>query len=108
MNRSMSLKCLVVLICAASTLWAKPFMGQYKGTFYPDKKVTLPATATVVDEGSGDYRINIHATSDYPSLEGRQLICTLCPPLSGGRGRPDCSKFHPPPLFSLCQKASSE
>lgn len=73
MNRSMSLKCLVVLICTASTLWAKPFMGQYKGTFYPDKKVTMPATATVVDEGSGDFRINIHATSDDPSLEGAHI-----------------------------------
>ena len=73
MNRSMSLKCLVVLICTASTLWAKPFMGQYKGTFYPDQKVTLPATATVVDEGDGDYRVNIHAISDDPTLEGAHI-----------------------------------
>ncbi len=73
MNRSMSLKCLVVLICTANTLWAVPFMGQYKGTFYPDSKVTMPATATVVDEGDGDYRINIHAISGDPTLEGAHI-----------------------------------
>ena len=73
MNRSRSLKCLVVLICTANTLWAKPFMGKYKGTFYPDQKVTMPATATVVDEGEGDYRINIHAISGDPSLEDAHI-----------------------------------
>lgn len=73
MNRSMSLKCLVVLICTASALRAQPFMGQYKGTFYPDKKVTMSATATVVDEGSGDFRVNIHAISEDPELEGAHI-----------------------------------
>lgn len=73
MNRSLSLKCLIVLVCTANALWAGPFMGQYKGTFYPDSKVTMPATATVVDEGQGDYRVNIHATSDDPALEGAQI-----------------------------------
>jgi hypothetical protein len=73
MNRSKSLKCLVIVICMANTLWAGPFMGQYKGTFYPDKEVTMPATATVVDEGSGDYRINIDATSEDRTLEGAHI-----------------------------------
>ncbi len=76
MNRSVSLKCLVVLvglICLTDNLWAKPFMGQYKGTFYPDNKVTMDATATVVDEGDGDYRINIHAISDDPTLESAHI-----------------------------------
>ncbi|MHC4228596.1 MAG: 3-keto-disaccharide hydrolase [Planctomycetota bacterium] len=73
MNRSVSLKCLVVLVCMVNSLWAKPFMGQYKGTFYPDNKVTMDATATVVDEGDGDYRINIHAISDDPKLEGAHI-----------------------------------
>ncbi|MHC4117808.1 MAG: hypothetical protein ACYSWO_09910 [Planctomycetota bacterium] len=73
MNRSMTLKCLAVLMCAANVFGAKPFMGQYKGTFYPDSKVTIPATATVVDEGQGDWRINIHAVSDDLALEGAHI-----------------------------------
>ncbi len=73
MNRSMSLKCLFILICMTNVFGAKPFMGQYKGTFYPDSKVTMPATATVVDEGQGDYRINIHAVSSDPALEGADI-----------------------------------
>jgi len=73
MNRSLSLKCLVVLACTANALRAGPFMGQYKGTFYPDQVVTMPATATVVDEGDGDYRINLHAKPDDPALEGAHI-----------------------------------
>jgi len=73
MKRSMSLKCLVVVACTAAPLLAGPFMGQYKGTFYPDSKVTMPATATVVDEGQGDYRINIHATPNDSALEGAHV-----------------------------------
>jgi len=69
----MSLKCLVVVACTAAPLLAGPFMGQYKGTFYPDSKVTMPATATVVDEGQGDYRINIHATPNDSALEGTHV-----------------------------------
>jgi hypothetical protein len=57
----------------ANTLLAKPFMGQYEGTFYPDQKVTMDATATVVDEGSGDYRITIHAISADRTLEGAHI-----------------------------------
>ncbi|UCE49689.1 MAG: DUF1080 domain-containing protein [Phycisphaerales bacterium] len=73
MNRYVSFKCLLVSICTANTLCAGPFMGKYKGTFYPDKVVTMPATATVVDEGDGDYRINLHATSEDPTLEGAHI-----------------------------------
>jgi len=73
MKRSMSLKCLLIVICTAAPLLAGPFMGQYKGTFYPDSKVTMPATATVVDEGQGDYRINIHATPNDSALEGAHV-----------------------------------
>lgn len=70
MNRSVKLLSLGVCFCVATSLCAGPFMGQYKGTFYPDSKVTMPATATVVDEGQGDYRINIRATPDDTTLEG--------------------------------------
>ena len=73
MNLSVSLKSLAVLILTSGTLWAGPFMGQYKGTFYPDSKVTMTATATVVDEGQGDYRITIHANSEDPALEGAHI-----------------------------------
>jgi hypothetical protein len=73
MNRFMKLKCLIILICIASSLRAKPFMGEYEGTFYPDQVVTMAATATVVDEGDGDYRINLHAKPDDPTLEGAHI-----------------------------------
>ena len=73
MNRSLSLKCLIVLACTANALWAGPFMGRYEGTFYADGKVRMPAAATVVDEGQGDYRINIHATPDDSALEGAHI-----------------------------------
>lgn len=73
MKLSVSIKCLLVLVFVAGGLQAKPFWGQYKGTFYPDNVVTMPATATVVDEGDGNYRINLHATTDDPTLEGAHI-----------------------------------
>jgi len=76
MNRSVSFKCLVcliALICSVNCFGANPFMGQYKGTFYPDNKVTIDATAQVVDEGQGDYRIVIHADSDDPTQDGAHI-----------------------------------
>ena len=44
MTRSLCSKCCVVpvvLIWASSALWAKSFMGQYEGTFYPDNEVKM-------------------------------------------------------------------
>jgi hypothetical protein len=76
MNRSYSLKCTIFLfglICLTNNLWAKPFMGQYEGTFYPDNKFTMKATGKVIDEGSGHYRVVIHAKSDDPTLEGAHI-----------------------------------
>ena len=73
MTRSLTAKlaiCLIWLICPANNLWAKPFMGQYKGTFYPDGRVKMKATANVVDEGNNRYRLAIQAKSDDPTLEG--------------------------------------
>jgi hypothetical protein len=73
MSRYISFKSLFVLTCLVNTIYAGPFMGRYKGTFYPDKVVTMSATATVVEEGDGDYRINFHAKSDNKMLEGAHL-----------------------------------
>ncbi len=73
MTRSLNLKlwiCLGGIICLSNNLLAKAFMGEYKGTFYPDKKFTINATADVVAEGDGKYRIVIDARSDDPAQEG--------------------------------------
>jgi hypothetical protein len=73
MARSLNLKlwiCLGGLICLSNNLLAKAFMGEYKGTFYPDRKFTMNATADVVAEGDGKYRIVIDAKSDDPAQEG--------------------------------------
>ena len=73
MTRSLGSKCCVVpavLVWVSSALWAKPFMGQYEGTFYPDNEVKMNATAKVVDEGNNRYRLVIQAKSADPTLEG--------------------------------------
>lgn len=73
MTRSLNLKlwiCLGGIICLSNNLLAKAFMGEYKGTFYPDKKFTMNATADVVAEGDDNYRIVIDARSDDPAQEG--------------------------------------
>ncbi|MBW8038729.1 MAG: DUF1080 domain-containing protein [Planctomycetes bacterium] len=73
MARSLNLKlwiCLGGIICLSNNLLAKAFMGEYKGTFFPDKKFTMNATADVVAEGDDSYRIVIDARSDDPAQEG--------------------------------------
>ena len=73
MARTLNLKLWIFLggiICLSNNLLAKPFMGEYKGTFYPDGKFTTKATADVVAEGDGNYRIVIDAKSDDPAQEG--------------------------------------
>ena len=73
MARSLNLKlwiCLGGIICLSNNLSAKTFMGEYKGTFYPDSKFKMNATADVVAEGDGNYRIVIDARSDDPAQEG--------------------------------------
>jgi len=76
MTRSYTLKCVICLlavVCLANHLCAKPIMGQYKGTFFPDAKLKMAATAKVVDEGGGGYRIAIHAKSQDPMLKGAHV-----------------------------------
>ncbi|MHC4642476.1 MAG: 3-keto-disaccharide hydrolase [Planctomycetota bacterium] len=73
MTRSLNLKlwiCLGGLICLSNNLWAKEIMGEYKGTFYPDKTFKMNAEADVVAEGDGKYRIVVSAKSDDPGQEG--------------------------------------
>jgi hypothetical protein len=73
MARTSNLKlwiCLAGLVCLSNSLWAKEIMGEYKGTFYPDQKFSMGATADVVAEGDGKYRIVVSAKSDDPTLEG--------------------------------------
>lgn len=45
-------------------------MGEYKGTFIPDTQVRMGATAKVVAEGSGNYRIVIDAKSNESGRDG--------------------------------------
>ena len=73
MNRKFNLSlihCLIALFLIADAALAKSVMGQYKGTFYPDGRVKMDATAKVVDEGNNKYRIAIEAKSTDPALEG--------------------------------------
>jgi hypothetical protein len=73
MARSLNLKlwiCLGGIICLSNNLLAKAFMGEYKGTFYPDKTFTMNAEADVVAEGDGNYRIVIDARPEDLSQEG--------------------------------------
>lgn len=65
--------CLIGLVCLAGNLRAKSFMGEYKGTFYPDSSVKMKATAKVVDEGRGRFRLVLRAKSDDPTLEGASV-----------------------------------
>ena len=58
-----------VVMVAAGARWATAddIMGEYEGTFIADKTVTLKASADVVAEGDGYYRIVL----DAPGKEGR-------------------------------------
>jgi hypothetical protein len=73
MARSLNLQlwfCLGGIICLSNNLFARAFMGEYKGTFYPDKTFKMDAEADVVAEGNGNYRIVINTNSDDPAREG--------------------------------------
>ena len=76
MTRSLNLKLsisIIALMCMATNLQARSFMGEYKGTFYPDSRVRMKATAKVVDEGRNRFRLAIQAKSDDPALEGASI-----------------------------------
>ncbi len=65
--------CFVLLACLVGAVWAGPFMGQYKGTFYPDSVSKMNATCEVVDEGEGNYRVVIHGKSRNSLQEGAYI-----------------------------------
>jgi hypothetical protein len=54
-----------------ATAIADDFMGEYRGAFLPDNVVKLDATAQVIAEGDGYYRVVLTA----PGTEGRQGAC---------------------------------
>jgi len=62
--------CVAVVLLVAGGAWADDFMGEYEGTFIPDKQVTIRATADVVAEGDGNYRIVIEAKSEDRDRDG--------------------------------------
>ena len=76
MSRSMSAKgvvCVAAALLMAGGAWADDFMGEYEGTFIPDKKVTMKAEAKVVAEGDGNYRIVIEAKSEDRDRDGAYI-----------------------------------
>ena len=64
---------LFVLTVLTGSIFADNIMGQYKGTFFPDSQVKIDATAKVVAEGGGKYRIMINAPTSDPDREGAFL-----------------------------------
>lgn len=61
------------LVAIVGQAGANPFQGEYKGTFHPDGKTTMKATADVIAEGDDVYhRIVIKAV---PNAEGRDGAC---------------------------------
>ena len=73
MSRSMSARgvvCVSVMLLLVGSVWADDFMGEYEGTFIPDKQVTIKATADVVAEGDGNYRIVIEAKTNESDRDG--------------------------------------
>jgi len=64
----------VLLMIFASAIWANPYMGEYKGTFYPDGKTTMPAFAQVIAEGDDVYyRIVIKAIPNEENQDGANI-----------------------------------
>jgi len=68
-----------VLTAVSPSLAADAFMGAYAGTFFPDQAVQLDATAHVIAEGDGYYRIVLDASGKagwegaFAELYGRQF-----------------------------------
>ncbi len=57
--------CLGVILGLATGLRAGPLMGEYKGIFHADQKVTLKAVGKVVDEGD-NHRVVLYTTGAVP------------------------------------------
>lgn len=57
----------VLFVAGGQMAEADLFMGEYEGTFFPDKAVKLKASADVIAEGDGYYRVVLEA----PGKKGR-------------------------------------
>jgi len=65
---------LAVFITFTSTVWANPYMGEYKGTYHPDGKTTMQTSAQVIAEGDDvHYRIVIKATPNEENQDGADI-----------------------------------
>lgn len=63
----------LVLAAVVSIASADSFMGQYAGTYYPDSKVQMPATAVVVATTDTSWRIVITAPKPGAGRDGAQI-----------------------------------
>lgn len=76
MIRSLTLRALLfaaLALLAGRSLAQNPFVGEYEGTFTPDKVKTLKATAKVVAEGPDYYRLTLKAEPAQPGQLGADL-----------------------------------
>ncbi len=77
MKASGHFKWLVVVaafLTGTSLVWADAYMGEYKGTYYPDAMTTMQASARVVAEGDDVYyRIAIKATPNEENQDGADI-----------------------------------
>jgi len=65
---------IVAFLAFTSALWANPFMGEYKGTYYPDSMTTMEASAKVIAEGDDvHYRIVIKAKPNQENQDGADI-----------------------------------
>jgi hypothetical protein len=65
---------IVAFLAVTSAVRADSYMGEYKGTFYPDGKTTMQAFAQVIAEGDDVYyRIVIKATPNEESQDGANI-----------------------------------
>jgi hypothetical protein len=55
---------IVLTVCLLAPVWTRaqdPFLGEYEGTFQADQSQTTKATAKVIPEGPGYYRVVVQA-----------------------------------------------
>ncbi len=65
---------IAAFLAFTSAVWANPYMGEYKGTYYPDSVTTMKASAQVIAEGDDVYyRIVIKATPNEENQDGANI-----------------------------------
>lgn len=65
---------IAAFLAFTSAVWANPYMGEYKGTYHPDGKITMKAFAQVIAEGDDvHYRIVIKATPNEENQDGADI-----------------------------------